>query len=238
MITTHSRSRSLRPLGLLLALATALGGQHDSHAATSTATLPAAAIRNSDSVRTYREAVHVTTRSPKGTESRVENNQYDVQHNRGQIHADIKFTLQVQPKQAAAGHYTVDVIMMNGFVYHRSSQEVGGWRKRKGSSYQDPPSKAKWPLAPLDFTSIAKERATEVSHSASATHYRLDNRVPGATRSVSLDVWISTGPTPYIVRVDQAFTFGKNADGHFAQTFEYSAFNAPVKIQAPKTVAP
>lgn len=201
-------------------------------AATDLQTLITTAEHNTNTARTlvHRDTTVITNSTltvnvtSRGSEDEV--------HNREQDYESVNVTTHGGSSAAKKLHYTVDIIFMKGMTYYRLSSTGNKWKTLKGMTFPDPYTGG-WKRGRTTIAFPKTVKFQQVSTSGGQTHVRAPQSQTGAAGTV--DLWISGGSTPYVVREEQAFhtTTGKSASLH--STMSLGPFNTPMVIQAPST---
>lgn len=216
----------------MLALATLTAADRLGTAAAASSPL-SRAIANTDTALSYREDDTNRTVVAGASLSQSSWEIYDQRHNRERDHAHFDVVRANGKRQS----YTVDIVMMNNHTYYRSTLNHGGWKVQSGYGYADPVSGQRWFRAAPSFSYLAK-LAIASQGSAPGGRYRVhfQPQFSAAMKATgSVDVWLSTGSTPYIVREKESVAGSvKGKKISEALVTRLSRFNQPVTITAPK----
>jgi hypothetical protein len=241
MRLAHYRPRSagLQSAASVLLPATALAlalGQWmpAAHAATSILPLVTQAIHNTNSVHTLMHHDTSSRTSSAITVKFTATGSEDEVKNREQDYEAVSITGKTAAGKAVNLHYTADIIFLNGSTYYRISAPIQNntWKTLKGTVFTDPYT-AVWKRART--TVIVPKGAVfkEVGVSGGQTQVRA--AITFKTYTETVDLWISSGSTPYVVRevLDSHTTTGPAGSLH--NEINFGPFNTPLTIQAPST---
>jgi hypothetical protein len=214
----------------------ALGPVHGEVANAATVTVDRqllAAIENTDVAGTYVEATNGIVSGPAGSMHRVLHNEYDNAHDREQDHAEYTITTRTLGRTKTL-RYTLDLIMLDGRTYYRSSLHDRSWKVKKGYGYTDPASGDHWIRSGLNYSFILRYKPVLVGHTGNQLEYQI--RVPGRPYPgrFTYDIWIDAGSHPYIVRVFNYGGYTKNGQRFtIRHDTRLSDYNRPLDIRAP-----
>ena len=193
------------------------------------------AIQDTNTVRTLtytdRTSVKTKTRSVdaliRGAEDEVQNREHDYE--------SVTVTTAGQNNATPSTlHYTADVIFVNGKTYYRSSRQGNQWKVQSGTAWADPYTGGGFRRGRTKVQFSPNFKFTEVGGTAGGeTHVRA--LVTARTGSATVDLWISSGSTPYVVREDEKVqvTAPQSSAGTETVRFDFGPFNRPLNIQPP-----
>jgi hypothetical protein len=205
-------------------------------ASTSVQPLVTQAIKNTNSVHTL---MHHDTNSISSAGITVKftgTGSEDEVKNREQDYESVSVTGKTSAGKTVNLHYTADIIFLNRMTYYRISAPIQNntWKTLKGMVFNDPYTGG-WRRGRT--TVIVQKGAVfnQVGVSGGLTQVRAT--VTLKTEVDTVDLWISSGSTPYVVRevFDAHSTQGPTASRHF--DINFGPFNTPLTIQAPSTGA-
>lgn len=207
-------------------------------AASSVQTLVAQAEHNTNTVRTivHREQSII---SASGVTVKVNaHGSEDEVRNREQDYESVTVTGKDSTGKVKSVHYTVDIIFMNGYTYYRTPLvQNNQWKKQKGMSFADPYTGG-WQRGRTTVPMINSPKSQfklnfqEVGVSGGETHVR--SVASNASETGTVDMWISGGSTPYVVReVDSIRSTKKSSPGSVHVQSSLGPFNSTVVILPP-----
>lgn len=200
------------------------------HAASSLQTLIATAERNTNTVRTLVHHDHMTITATNGSVKVSAHGTEDEVNNREQDFESVHVTRRGTNGKVTTLNYTVDLIFLNGSTYYRTSNAPTQWKTQKGMTFPDP------------YTGGWKRGRTTVGFPASVVFK--DAGVSGGQQHVhaaftknsiagTVDLWITTGSKPYVVRQDEYYHTVSGKAGSFQSRVDFGPFNSSVNIQPP-----
>jgi hypothetical protein len=221
---------------VMVGLATAAFAPHAASAA-GQRTLLATAIRNTDGARYYLESdSETTTVGTKSVTASIQN-QYDEIHNRERDHYSSVTVTRSPNGSVTRSYYTLDLAMLNGRTYYRSSANRKGWQVKPGYGYTDPVSGSHWIRSSLRFGPLTRYPITSQGNSAQGQHiYSIALPVQAPERGTEhVRLFVTSGRHPYIAHFEDSGTLvvqGKTVTvtGHT----DLLHFNVPASIVAPK----
>lgn len=229
---THNFSRRIVPAAVLAFAGTAVGifPAPNAHAASAIQTLIATAERNTNTVRTLIHHDQVTITASGGTVQITAHGTEDEVRNREQDYESVHVVRHATGGKVSKLSYTVDLIFLNGSTYYRTSAAPTQWKTRKGMTFPDPYTggwKRGRTTVSFPTTVVFKDAGT----SGGQTHAHASFKT--ATTVGTVDLWMTTGSKPYIVRQDVAFHTTKGTSGSETSRVMFGPFNSDVNIQPP-----
>lgn len=231
MLTPKSIRRSAPAVVLALAgMGVFVPPAPSAHAASALPALIATAERNTNTVRTLVHHDQMTITAPGGSIRVSSHGTEDEVRNREQDYESVHVTRRAAGGKINTLHYTVDLIFMNGLTYYRTSSAPTQWKSQKGMTFPDPYTRG-WKRGRTTVTFPASLVFKDAGTSGGQTHVH----APFATSTVagSVDLWITTGSRPYIVRQDLAYHATKGPSGSEVSRIKFGPFNRAVNIQPP-----
>lgn len=201
-------------------------------AASSVQALVAEAEHNTNTVSTlmHRDENTITTRdlsvtvSARGSEDEVHNREHDYE--------SVTVKGRGPTGKVQSLHYTVDIIFMNGVTYYRTSLLHNQWKTHKGMTFPDPYTGG-WKRGRTTVSFPKTTTFREVGTSGGETH--LQASFSQAATAGTVDLWISGGTKPYVVREEESYHATKGTSGSAHVQVMFGPFNTPLVIQSPTT---
>lgn len=207
------------------------GSVRPAHAAGDVTALVTTAIHNTDTVNTLIHQDSRTLKARGGTLVFHGRGTEDEIHNREQDYESVSVKSKTAAGKVQSLHYTADIIFLNGMTYARISLNQNKWVSRKGSKFADPYTGG-WQRG---RTTVAFPKSTskfqQVSVSGGQTQVHATFAGTGVAGTV--DLWISGGATPYVVRQLMTEHSAKGPAASEQLDIRYGPFNVPVVIVAP-----
>jgi len=215
---------------LLVAPFAASGWVQAAHAATNVQVLLSEAEHNTNTVNTlaHTDKNTVTTAtmtlkvSARGAEDEI--------HNREQDYESVSVTGHGAASKIRTVHYTVDIIFMNGLTYYRTSLTHNVWASHPGMTFPDPYTGG-WKRGRTTVSFPKSVKFKEVGTSGGQTQVRASIAQPALAGTI--DLWISGGAKPYIVREDESYHSTKGKAGSAHVQISFGPFNTPTVIEPP-----
>jgi hypothetical protein len=199
------------------------------HAASAIQALVAKAERDTNTVRTLVHHDKVTITAANGSVKVSAHGTEDEVRNREQDYESVHVTRRASGKVSKLA-YTVDLIFMNGSTYDRVSTAPTTWKTQKGMSFPDPYTGG-WKRGRTTVTIPTTLAFKSVGTSGGQTHVHA--AFSNKTSAGTVDLWITTGSKPYIVREDIAFHSTTGTPGSETSQIRFGPFNSNVNIQPP-----
>jgi hypothetical protein len=199
------------------------------HAASSIQALIAQAEHNTNTVRTLVHHDQVTITAPNGSVKVSARGTEDEARNREQDYESVHVIRRASGKVNKL-NYTVDLIFLNGSTYYRLSSAPTTWKTQKGMSFPDPYTGG-WKRGRTTVTVPTSFSFKNVGTAGGQTH--LHAAFSNKTTAGTVDLWITTGSKPYIVREDVAFHSTSGTPGSETSRIRFGPFNSTVNIQPP-----
>lgn len=199
-------------------------------AAPDVSALIATAEHNTNTVNTlvHRDTISIITPSitvkvsARGAEDEV--------HNREQDYESVSVKASGTGGTVKTLNYTVDIIFMKGLTYYRTSLSNNQWKTRKGMSFPDPYTGG-WRRG---RTTIKFPKSYKFQfESKSGGETRVQAATSDATTAGTVDLWISGGSKPYVVRMDQNYHAIKRASTTEHVRMLLGPFNSRLVIVPP-----
>jgi hypothetical protein len=195
------------------------------------------AITDTDRARTLVEVDTSHQVIGNETSTRTSWEIYDNAHNAERDHDQFSSALRGKKGTITRTHETVDVVMVHGRTYHRSSSTRVGWEVAPGYGYTDPVSGLRWVRGSQTFTFLGTLPLISQGRASGGRwhfRFRLTLKAPAHGTAYS-DAWVSTRGTPYIVKYAEFanYTSG-NEHVRLVRSSTLSAFNQHVTIRAHK----
>jgi hypothetical protein len=219
---------------LAFVAAAILTGAPRGAAAASLAARIAQAEHNTNTVRTL---VHHDTESISNTALKIDftaTGTEDETHNREMDNETVTVVGKLKNGKSKTIHYTADIIFLNGKTYYRISLEKNVWKSATGLTFQDPYTGG-WKRGRTTVTLPKAFVFHQVGNGGSTMHVRAA-LTKNAIRT-TVDLWISGGSTPYVVKEAQTDQSTKNPALHDSRTMTLGPFNHQVVIQNPTSGA-
>jgi hypothetical protein len=126
--------------------------------------------------------------------------------------------------------YSVDLIFVPGFTYSRTSLDPR-WTRQSGGAFADPYTGG-WEhgRTTVSLPRGATFRSASALRGQTRAHFTFTNR----TATGTVDLWISGGKQPYIVREEETLNSSSGPAGSERLQITYGQFNRPVSIVPPK----
>jgi hypothetical protein len=171
--------------------------QSEALATTNVAVLLAVAEHDTNTVKTliHRDKRSIT--APNVIVSLTATGQEDETHNREQDHQSVNVRVKPPTGKPQKIHYVEDVIFVDGKTYYRVVPGSPTWKSRKGTTFHDPYTGG-WNRGRTTVTFSKSVKFQEVGIESGKTHLRAQESTK--TFSGSVDLWISGGSKPYVVR--------------------------------------
>lgn len=200
------------------------------HAASNVQALLAEAEHNTNTVNTLVHTDQNTVTTATMTLKVSAHGAEDEIHNREQDYESVSVTGHGAGSKIRNLHYTVDIIFMNGLTYYRTSLTHNIWASHPGMVFPDPYTGG-WKRGRTSVSFPKSVKFKEVGTSGGQTQVRASIIRPALAGTINL--WISGGAKPYIVREDENYhpTQGKVGSAHVQISF--GPFNAPTVIEPP-----
>lgn len=232
-MTSPSRSIRLGRIIILVALVVPPLGlawpARPASAASSVQALVAQAEHNTNTVRTL---VHHDRRIITSVNGKVTVNDRgaeDEVHNRERDYESVTVRAKIG-KKVQRLHYTADIIFMKGRTYYRISLAKNKWQTRKGMTFADPYAGG-WKRGRTTVSFLKGFNFQRVGVAGGKTHVRSTFSKSGAAGSV--DLWITGGAKPYVVRVVYRYHLIKQRASSFYMNETLGPFNGPVVVLPP-----
>jgi hypothetical protein len=224
---------SLRPITLAFSflLAVAITGSAPGAHAANTASLLAQAVKDTNTVTSL--VHHDSTRivNPSITLSFTATGMEDETLNREQDHEDVHVRAVNKQKKVQTLHYTADIIFMSGKTYYRvSTLAKDAWQTASGMKFNDPYTGG-WKRGRTRVAIPKGTKFSPVGTSGGETHLR--GPFSTADLTGTMDLWISTGAKPYVVKEQIAETSKKTKTATETFTSRLGSFNTTILIQPP-----
>jgi hypothetical protein len=197
------------------------------HAATSIQSLVAQAEHNTNTVRTLVHHDQWTITAPNGSLKVSAHGAEDEVKNREQDYESVHVTSRAASGKVSKLNYAVDLIFMNGLTYYRISSAPTQWKTQKGMKFADPYTHG-WQRGRTTVKVPARFVFKQVGAGGGQTHVRASSTTKTVTESV--DLWITTGAKPYVVREDIAY---HDKNGTEVSQIKFGPFNSNLNIQPP-----
>lgn len=191
------------------------------------------AVHDTDTAASYVESTVDTSSTPGQTIHRVLRNEDDLAHNRGRTHAEYTITTRTGGRTRTI-RYTLDLIMLDGRTYYRNSLHDKTWKVKRGTEYTDVASGDHWVGGGLSFSGMLRYRAYLVAHTSGQLEYRFQAAGKPYPGHFTVEVWVSAGSHPYILRVLTVGGYIKNGQRHTDhRDTRLSDYDRPLDIRAP-----
>lgn len=199
------------------------------HAASALQTLVAKAENNTNTVRTLIHHDLYTITAPNGSVNVTAHGTEDEVRNREQDFESVHVTQRAANGKVNKLSYSVDLIFLNGSTYYRTSAAPTQWKTQKGMKFPDPYTGG-WQRGRTTVTIPSTLAFTSAGSSGGETHVHATYSNKTVTGTV--DLWITTGSKPYVVRQDLTRHFTKPVESERSQV-TFGPFNSNVNIQPP-----
>jgi hypothetical protein len=232
MATPKTIARCL-PIAMLTvaAMAVSIIPASTVHAASALQTLVAAAERNTNTVRTLIHHDRFTFTGPGGSVNVSAHGTEDEVRNREQDYESVHVIQHAANGKTNKLSYTVDLIFLNGSTYYRTSSAPTLWKTQKGMTFPDPYTGG-WQRGRTTVKIPITLAFASVGASGGQTHVH----APFSTKTTAgtVDLWVTTGSKPYVVRQDIAsHSTVKGKPGSQVTQVTFGPFNSNVDIQPP-----
>lgn len=192
--------------------------------------LLAQAVHNTDTVRTIMQTDRSTITTPKGTIVFSERGEEDEVRNRERDSESVSVTAFRKGRAPRKLHYTASVIFLNGHTYFRSSLNKNHWQLHAGTVFLDPYTGGfRRGRTTVDLPSGVK--LVEMAASEGETH--LHGTFSNSKKRGTIDLWISGGTTPYVVRENELYEPAAVPTATFRLHTVFGPFNQQIVIEAP-----
>lgn len=199
------------------------------HAASALQTLVANAERNTNTVRTLIHHDRFTITAPAGSVNVTAHGTEDEVRNREQDYESVHVVRRTANGKISKLNYSVDLIFLNGSTYYRTSAAPTQWKTQKGMKFPDPYTGG-WQRGRTTVTVPSTLAFTSAGISGGETHVHAT--FSNKTVTGTVDLWITTGSKPYVVRQDLTRHFTKQSISDRTQV-TFGPFNSNVNIQPP-----
>ena len=231
MLTRKTISRSVPAAVLAVAgIAAFVPPLPTAHAASSMQTLIATAERNTNTVRTLVHHDQMTITGPAGSVIVSAHGTEDETRNREQDYESVHVTRRTAVGKVSTLNYWVDLIFLNGSTYYRTSSAPTLWKTQKGMTFPDPYTGG-WKRGRTTVTLPTSLVFKDAGTSGGQTHVHAS--LSTKTTAGTVDLWITTGSKPYVVRQDRAYHATKGTSGSVHTQVKFGPFNSDVNIQPP-----
>jgi hypothetical protein len=132
-------------------------------------------------------------------------------------------------------HYTADILFLNGKTYYRTSLTSNKWQSQSGTTFSDPYTggwKRGRTTVPFDNQFKQLSKFQEIGSTGSRTHVRATFSDTKNAVTGSIDMWISSGAKPYVVR-ELLTEHPVKGTGSLKLNVVFTSFNTPLVITAP-----
>lgn len=230
MVIRTMIGRSIPAVALVLAGMAAIAQPASPvRAASAIQALVAKAERNTNTVRTLVHHDKVTITAANGSVKVSARETEDEVRNREQDYESVHVTRRASGKVSKLA-YTVDLIFLNGTTYYRLSTAPTTWKTQKGMTFPDPYTGG-WKRGRTTVTTPASLAFQTVGTSGGQTHVRAS--FSNNTSAGTIDLWITTGSKPYVVREDLALHSTTGTRVSQTSQIKFGPFNSNVDIQPP-----
>jgi hypothetical protein len=199
-------------------------------AASSLQTLVATAERNTNTVRTLVHHDKFSSTGPGGSVTVSAHGTEDEVRNREQDYESVHVIRRASNGKVSKLNYSVDLIFLNGSTYYRTSAAPTLWKTQKGMKFPDPYTGG-WQRGRTTVTIPTTLAFKSLGTSNGQTHVHASVSIKNTAETV--DLWITTGSKPYVVRQDLARHLTKGGTGSDSTQVTFGPFNSPVNIQPP-----
>ncbi len=199
------------------------------HAASALQTLVANAERNTNTVRTLIHHDRFTITAPAGSVNVTAHGTEDEVRNREQDYESVHVIQRAANGKVSKLNYSIDLIFLNGSTYYRTSAAPTQWKTQKGMKFSDPYTGG-WQRGRTTVTVPSTLKFTSAGTSGGETHVHATFSNKTVTETV--DLWITTGSKPYVVRQDLTRNYTKPVGSERTQV-TFGPFNSSVNIQPP-----
>jgi hypothetical protein len=215
------------PLAVSCALALSAPGAH----AAGTAALVAKAVKDTNTVTSLIHHDSTTIVNPSITLSFTASGMEDEKRNREQDHEDVHVRGLNKQKKVQSLHYTADIIFMNGKTYYRvSTLAKDAWQTASGMKFNDPYTGG-WKRGRTTIKIPKGAKFSLVGTSGGETRVRTP--FSNANLTGTMDLWITGGAKPYVVKEQIAETSRKVKTATERFTSTLGSFNTTILIQPP-----
>jgi hypothetical protein len=186
-------------------------------------------MQNANSVRTLVHQDQSVLATPMGTVKTRGQSAEDEIHGRKHLHESISVAITGADGKLRTEQYTVELIFVPGLTYYRTSL-APRWARQKGTAFADPYTGG-WEQGRTTVTLPQGWRFGSTSTRAGQTqaHFTFANRTAKGT----LDLWITDGARPYVVREAETLYAVSGPSGNEHLQIAFGPFNRPVNIVPP-----
>lgn len=189
------------------------------------------AMHNTNTVRTLVYQSVETQTLPAGTVTTHIQGEEDEVRNREHDTESVSVTAAAANGKTRHVHYTAEVIFVGGRTYYRVSLLKNQWKNYKGTQFQDPNIGIGFSRNRTTVSFSPKVKFTQVGRSGSLTQYRANTTAKSLRTRI--DLWVSGGATPYVMREEVLDTSTKNSKATRDTVTRFTAYNQPVIIEPP-----
>jgi hypothetical protein len=218
----------------VLALPALLAKPPAARAASSLASLVAAAEHNTNTVSTLVHADAETITAPNLTVKENAHGSEDEVRNREQDFEDVTVQARATGGKLTTQHYTVDIIFLNNMTYYRTSLQQNKWKSYSGMTFQDPFTggwkRGRTTIAFKNYTGMSWQL---VDTNGGQTHVKSSFVDAKDHAAGTIELWISSGSKPYVVEQIQASHTTKGTKVSQKMTTHLGPFNTKLIILAP-----
>lgn len=198
--------------------------------ATAAQTLVQKAERNTNSVKSLVHRDIWNTKTAALTISVVARGAEDEVRNREQDAESVTVVGKDAQGNRRTLRYAVKIVFMNGKTYYKITPPGGAWKVRSGMTFSDPYA-GTWRRGRTMVSYPSTLPFTVVGTAGGKTHVRAP--LKGKNYVGSVDLWISTGATPYIVRKVESLRSTKGRAISQRTSIDFGPYNSTLVIEPP-----
>jgi len=217
---------------LVPAAALVLPSMPSAHAAVDVQALVTQAEHNTNTVGTLMHHDTSTITTPARTVTFTAQGQEDETRNREKDFESVDVTSKTSAGKTQHLHYTADIVFINGTTYYRISAPVQNntWKSQKGATFNDPYTGG-WKRGRTAVTFPKSFVFKQVGVSGGQTQVRANFTT--AQTAGTVDLWISSGSKPYVVKEVLKYHATKSQTGTANIVINLGPFNTSLTILAP-----